>query len=285
MPIQLETACTLLFRHARGEQLPYNEERAMQVALYEFWRRDPEARRWAGLSADTIEDVIQVLIEDVLGGRWPVIGEGKGKVATVTSGLLAAQLRNRLRHAQTTDIRDEKRLVPFGPAHDEAGAGEASEDQLAYVESTDDFDADDFALAGDEPMNSEDTVTEHFEVRCLVAARKTVLELDVTACRTIEAYLAPRYLDDQAIDGKQAALVLGCSAPTLTRRLQALGVTLSTRQIKRDPEAALARWLESPIGHYLRVGCGLRVGQTERRQTAMETLCACNSERLQALKP
>ena len=305
--MSMESATTLLLRHAKGEKLVKEDRDTMLIALHEFWRRDRMAKKWANVRqgsdvldcrvhralSTTIGDIVQDLVLDVLTRKWP----SKDDLENISTGYLAETLQARLRHAYTRGERFAKRHRAL-PEDDDSPAielgqadlngttdweGEAGGTSNASVRPSTSLGDEEIAIATALTPQQGDGLT--FPTRCYHAAQSFMNSHkdDVLLQKVIETYLAPVYLEEVKVTGKEVAAKFDFSEATMTRILQRYGIRLPrAKKIDAQDLGSLKQvWAGTPVGIYLFEGCG--VTSIEHMVVALKTLCACNREKLEAL--
>lgn len=265
------TAWQLLERYARGEVLSDDDLQAMQVGLFQFWRR--ERFRGVGNSVRDRDDVVSELVLSVLERKWPGRRLLDGRIATVTPELLATHLQFWLRRRRRSTGEQDKLNVPL------------PEDDLEQTEPHDDqdsmADASEIDWSSTQSAPAVSATPGGFEARCYTAARECVGGLKWQELRAIDLVLGTVYLDNAEANQKLASEQLGISAVDITRLLQKLGINQ-----KRSWAAAAEQqaWLSSALGRYLIEGCQIQRGDPHGLEIAIRTLAWCNRARLGALK-
>lgn len=302
-----ETAITLLVRHARGEDLGREDRDTMLVGLFDFWRRDRIARKWANVkegtdvldcrvhtaSSTTIGDIVHDLLVDVMTRKWPSNSDLDG----ISNAYLAGTLGQRLFHAYTRGKRFSEKHSQL-PDDNDSPAIEPDESHLGSFAGSAEVDSGPPKVSprASTPLSEENLASEPmppatpgdelaFAMRCHHAAPRFLESQrdDAMLPRIIEAYLAPLYLDDEKVTGKEVAKRFDLSEATLTRHLQRYGIRLPRTKDADSHDLVSVKqvWLTTPVGTYLFKECG--VTNTEQMALALKTLCACNYYRLEAL--
>ena len=309
-----EALLELLHRHFNCIPQSADERVEMVTALRAFWSRDRLVGQWANVrdgnsklhcrvhhaSWLTIEDVIQNLMVTFL-RRKP---KERAEPVQLSTGYLARILRNALaeEHASAKlkweQGREPEQLPDSSDAaldvHDDGDSLQFSDDLIDHSAApsglSDDVADDDRQDVASISTLMDDGATvgqmseEVYAGRCLRAARRLIPLLTDTQRQIINCYLAPRYLDEKEVAGKELAVVLNTSESSVTRLLQDFGIRLPKKvdDARIENDVGIRKWLASPIGQYLKLGCAATTA--ERRLVAYETLCLCNREHLTSLK-